>query len=327
MKTGFFLLVIVCVNGLCDRYLNSPNFLTTNVGFVNEPKLALHVKPSTASLIIGLGISLFSPFCNIAPVYAKSISSSVLINKLSIEGEVSRIFMKGVQCEGNGDYSEAKKLYQQVIQVEPEYAYVWSNLGNVLVVEGYLDEAILCYKKAISLNPQKDALSVILLNKASVELSLGKNSEGIRDLELAERITGMTTAITTNRAVAYSNDGRWLEASQLFETVISTADRYALPWWLRYSMSLLETNRGMEAVAILQRVLNRFPDETECKVFAVALYNALGSGPEASSYWKKITLDEKKQYAEDGFVLKKLKWGPKAVNSFNSFLSSKYNVI
>jgi hypothetical protein len=26
--------------------------------------------------------------------------------------------------------------------------------------------------------------------------------------------------------------------------VISTADRNALPWWLRYSMALLETNRG-----------------------------------------------------------------------------------
>ena len=40
-------------------------------------------------------------------------------------------------------------------------------------------------------------------------------------------------------------------------------------------------NRGPEAVAYMQRVLQRYPYETEVKAFGVALYSALGSPQEA----------------------------------------------
>jgi hypothetical protein len=48
----------------------------------------------------------------------------------------------------------------------------------------------------------------------------------------------------SNKAVVLTKLGRWKDASEVFEKIISSADRYAQPWWLRYSMSLLETGRG-----------------------------------------------------------------------------------
>ena len=254
---------------------------------------------------------------------SSSSSSSAIIGgygQTVVEGEASRVFLKARQCESDGDFVEAKKLYEEVISAEPNFIYAWANLGNVLTAQGSLQDALLCYKKAISLRPPRDSLAVIVLNKASIELSSGDTAVALQDLALAERLSGATPTVLTNRAVALSYEGRWTEAGEAFERVISSADRNALPWWLRYSMALLETSRAPEAVAYLQRTLNRFPDESECRAFAAALYTALGSREEARSYWDKLSAADKKLYAETGFVTEKLHWGPKATVSFNEFL-------
>jgi len=256
-------------------------------------------------------------------------SETIIRGITSVEGEAARIFRKARQIEsdsatGLSDKKEAQELYEQLVEAEPTFIYAWSNLGNVLVSEGFLDDALLCYKKAISLSPPRDSLGIILLNQASVEMSLGQSKEALRDLMLSERISGPLPAILTNKAVLLSNQGKWDEAAQIFEKVISTADRNALPWWLRYSQSLLETGRGIEAVAFLQRTLNRFPEETECKAFAVALYSSLGTKIEGQRYWLQMSPEEREMYSKDGFVKDKLLWGPKSISSFRLFLTSGY---
>lgn len=79
-------------------------------------------------------------------------------------------------------------------------------------------------------------------------MSIGMTAEAIKDLAAAERLAGPQPSILTTKAVALSNDGRWEDAATIFEKVISTADRNALPWWLRYSQALLEINRGLSGV-------------------------------------------------------------------------------
>lgn len=290
-----------------------------------------------SNLIISTSL-LFGTGLNIPPAFDLRHNSLLTANAAdipkvkgitSVEGEAARIFRKARQIEsdsatGLSDKKEAQELYEQLVEAEPTFIYAWSNLGNVLVSEGNLDDALLCYKKALSLSPPRESLGVILLNQASVEMSLGQTNEALRDLEFSERISGPLPTILTNKAVLLSNQGKWDEAAEIFEKVISTADRNALPWWLRYSESLLETNRGVEAVAFLQRTLNRFPEESECKAFAVALYSSLGTKIESQRYWLQMTPEERDMYKQESFIQEKLKWGPKAVASFKSFLASKY---
>lgn len=241
-----------------------------------------------------------------------------------LDGEPLRIFMKAQSAMSDGDFPAAQGFFEQVVEVVPNAIYAWSNLGNVLVSQGNLDQALLCYKKAISLHPRRDQLGLIVLNRASVEMGMGKNEAAIRDLEAAERLTGPTPEIVTTRAVALSNNGEWDKAATLFEEIIKTSDRDALPWWLRYSESLLETGRGTEAVAFLQRTLNRFPYEDDCKGFAVALYSSLGAKDEAQRYWKTMGETARSQYTDSSFQQTKLRWGPKTIAGFNSFMESKY---
>jgi len=247
--------------------------------------------------------------------------------KERVDGEALRLFSKARQCESDGTFAEAQNLYEQVVEAEPTYIYAWSNLGNVLVAQGNLDQALLCYRKAISLAPPRDTLSTILLNMASTELSLGKTEAAIRDLSYAEKIGGGKPEILTTRAVALTNNGQWDEGVAVFEKVFSSAERNALPWWLRYSMALLEVGRGTEGVAYLQRTLNRFPDESECKAFAVALYSSLGSKPEAARYWRQMTPADRKLFVIPSYTVDQLHWGPKANKAFSSFIASPYAVL
>ena len=166
------------------------------------------------------------PFGNIHEIVPAAIADSVeikqinrKIGKLVVDGEISRIFLKARQCESDGDYKIAQQFYEQVVEAEPDFIYAWSNLGNVLTAEGNLRDAVLCYKKALSLNPPSDTKAIILLNKASIEVTEGDNNAALRDIEIAERLRGPDQSILTNKAVAYSNLGRWDEACAIFEKV------------------------------------------------------------------------------------------------------------
>lgn len=52
--------------------------------------------------------------------------------------------------------------------------------SNVLTAKGNLDQALLCYRKALSLKPPKEEVSSVLLNKASIELAIDRTAEAIR---------------------------------------------------------------------------------------------------------------------------------------------------
>jgi Flp pilus assembly protein TadD len=61
---------------------------------------------------------------------------------------------KGVIYARRGDYLLAEEQFQQVIGLDPLNAPAWSNLGNVSLNTGRLDQAILHYERAISINPE-----------------------------------------------------------------------------------------------------------------------------------------------------------------------------
>lgn len=306
------------------KFQKVPIVITGN----NNPPTSLNFKgvykKIMSACIIGSTLMTFDPQSSRSVEEIKiQTSPSKPKGKSKLDGEAERIFIKAEQIESNGDFVTSQKLYEQIIEIEPDYIYAWSNLGNALVAQGSLDEGLLCYNKALSLQPPAKELSVLLLNRASVEISLGKTKLALRDLDGATRLSGSSQEILTNQALAYSIEGDWSKASEIFDKVISSADRNALPWWLRYSMALLETSRGVEAVAYLQRILNRYPLESESTAFAVALYSSLGSEKEAQRYWTQLPQDEQAVFSEAGHVENKLHWGPIACKNFQMFLKTR----
>ena len=280
---------------------------------------SLSLKKVMTGTAIGIGLSI-APVNPLKSAFAEVTAGGGLT---TLEGEALKLYTQGLRLEGPGeDLHEAQRVFEQVVQTEPDFIYGWTNLGNVLTSLGNLDQALLCYNKAISLRPPSDALAVTVLNRATIEMATGKMEQALRDLNAAEKLAGSSMAISTNKAVAMSNMGDWTASADIFDSVINKAEKNALPWWLRYAMSLLETDRAAEAMGYYQRVLKRFPDETECKAFGAALYMSLNNPKEAREYWNRIPQEEREPYRRVDFVEKQLHWGPRAVSAYKRFLST-----
>ncbi|WP_434222661.1 tetratricopeptide repeat protein [Limnospira platensis CENA597] len=74
-----------------------------------------------------------------------------------------------------GKLDEAIRLYHQVIEINPHFAWAYHSLGDALVKQGNLEEAVTCYSEGLKINP----------NSAWFYYSLGEALAELGDLEAA----------------------------------------------------------------------------------------------------------------------------------------------
>lgn len=269
-----------------------------------------HMKYSS---LLSLTLLSPTPVWSDVPQIASTSFVTAVTGTITPDPEVARAFSKAKQLEYSNNFDDAQSIYEEIVNISPDFIYGWSNLGNVLVAQGDLQNALLCYKKAVSLQPPREALPTILLNRAVVEMNLGDNKQALADLNIAQKFGGDKKDVLINKAVALSRTNQFQEGASLFDQVIDSSDKYPLPWWLRYSISLLEVGRSTESIAITKRVLNRFPDEPECNAFAAALFSKLGVQKDANDYWSKLNTEDQAKYSDTVFLREKLFWGLKSI--------------
>jgi tetratricopeptide (TPR) repeat protein len=51
------------------------------------------------------------------------------------------------------DYDEAIRCYQKALELKPDYAEAWNNMGIAYGSRGNLEEAMRCYKRALEVKP------------------------------------------------------------------------------------------------------------------------------------------------------------------------------
>jgi tetratricopeptide (TPR) repeat protein len=132
----------------------------------------------------------------------------------------------------NGKIDEAISHYQQALEIKPNYAVAHNNLGNTLLREGNVDEAILHFQKALEINPY-DAIAHYNLGYALQQK--GKTDEAIAQFQQA-------LEINPNNAAAHYNLGN----------------------------ALLQTGQVDAAIAHFQQAIQVNPDDADA-------YNNLGS--------------------------------------------------
>ena len=74
-----------------------------------------------------------------------------------------------------GKLEEAIQAYKKALQLKPDYAIVYNNIGKVFQEQGYLDAAIAAYKKSISLNSKyadPHILEMFFKNNVSLMMQL-----------------------------------------------------------------------------------------------------------------------------------------------------------
>ena len=86
----------------------------------------------------------------------------------------------GESLMDNGKLDEAVKRFQEVIRLKPNAPKPYNNLGKVYAVQEKLDDAMAMFSKAISLNPGQ---SEAHYNLGSACMHKGKTAEGIAEFK------------------------------------------------------------------------------------------------------------------------------------------------
>jgi len=84
-------------------------------------------------------------------------------------------FAKGHQAREAGNVDEAIRCYKQAITIDPNNAPAHNNLGSIYGILGMLDDAIVEYQKAIAIDPD--------YTLAHNNLARAYRQQGLKDTE------------------------------------------------------------------------------------------------------------------------------------------------
>ncbi len=122
-----------------------------------------------------------------------------------------------------GKLEEAIKLYQEVLDFNPNHAKVYNNLGNIFQQQGKLNKAIECYHQALKIKPDYALVHNNLGNAIKAQDNLDK---AIECYQKALKILPSAAEIHYNLGAALNEQGKLEAAVQSFDKALEIRPDY-----------------------------------------------------------------------------------------------------
>jgi len=174
--------------------------------------------------------------------------------------------------------TEAEAKVRRALEIDPEYAEAWVNLGVIEAESGRRSDAEAAYRRAISLNP----LSAAAHNDYGNLLGTGgRLSDALKELELAIKLQPDNVEAHNGYANALFSLNRWPEAEEQYRVALDLEPAFAAAHagfaQLRYAQAnaVFQTGDYAGAIARYRAAIELNPNfaPAHCNL-GVALYNA-----------------------------------------------------
>ena len=208
---------------------------------------------------------------------------------LAIEPEhAEALHLAGVLNSQMGDHGKGAELIGRAIAVRPDYAEAHHNLGNVRFQQGASEAALECFRRAAELKPDYGEAHY---NIASLLRLEGKLDEAADALARAAE-SGLDDAeIALERGDVLAELGRHEEAAQAYADAVARAPD-EVEMLLGLAETMRERRRIDDATACVERALARDPASVAAHATRGHLLHEQGRGGEASaSYRLALELD------------------------------------
>jgi tetratricopeptide (TPR) repeat protein len=133
-------------------------------------------------------------------------------------------FTKGYNARKNGFNELAIEYYQKAIDLNPNYAMAYNNMGNAYYGQENYKEAIRCYQKAIDLNPN---YATAYNNMGNAYDDLKNYKEAIRCYQKAIDLNPNYASAYYNMGIAYKNLENYKEAIRCYQKAIELYPNHA----------------------------------------------------------------------------------------------------
>ena len=159
------------------------------------------------------------------------------------------------------DWSRAVEHFRKAIEIEPNYAPFYSDLGNALARRGRWEQAVENFQKALALNPN---LSVAHFNLGNALALQGRFGEAAAHLQDALRIKPDYTQAYNNLGRVLAAQGQLDRAIDLFRRAVQIQPDFAEAHQ-SLAMALEEKGRKEEAVQELQEATRIMKSRSEAQ--------------------------------------------------------------
>ena len=264
-------------------------------------------------LICLLSIGLFSLWGINTPAVAQTDRAHISQQKLE-QGEA--IAKKAFQATDRGDFAQAEIYWTELIADFPRNPAVWSNRGNVRVIQNKLDPAIADFDRAIAITDKY----------ADPYLNRGIAYELKQDWQHAIADYNKVLAIDPQDPVAYNNRGnaeagqhKWRAALADYEQASAIAPDFATA---RANLALVTYQLGdrQEALRQIRNLVRKYPTFADVRAAITAILWVEGQQGEAESNWvAAVGLDPRYQNLD--WVASIRRWPPEMVKALEKFLT------
>lgn len=127
-------------------------------------------------------------FSTITPVLAASFSLPTRRGELPVKNilvqnaDAEAVFQEGLNFSAQRKMAEAESAFRRAIQINPNFAEAYANLGSILANQNKLAEALPNFDKAIGLKPDVPEFHYM---KSQVLYAQNKTSEAVESLKRA----------------------------------------------------------------------------------------------------------------------------------------------
>ncbi len=187
---------------------------------------------------------------------AKAIYEAILEKRPE---HVDALHLLGVVFKQSGHLAAAEQLINRAISIRPDYAEALNNLANVLVDMQRADEALSCYDRAIAIKP---AYADAFNNRGNALMALQRIGDALESFERAIAIKPNYAEALNNRGNALSKLKQPAEALASFDQAIAVKPDYAEAINNRGTV-LLTLKRNTEALASFNHAIAIRPDSAD----------------------------------------------------------------
>lgn len=137
---------------------------------------------------------------------------------------VSEALAIALQFHRAGQLQQAEQIYRQVIEVQPDHAPAYNQLGDVLIDQGKLDAAVACYGRALELKPDFAGAHNNLGNALKQQ---GKLDEAVACYRRALQLQPVSAVAHNNLGAALRNQGKLEDAIDCYRRAIALQPAFA----------------------------------------------------------------------------------------------------
>jgi len=165
---------------------------------------------------------------------------------------------KGSSLKNLGLLDEAIVCFNKAIEINPSSVVAWHNKGVTLTMQELYLKAINCYNEALKID-KNHASS--LSGKAGLLLEQEKYDEAIHYFDLALRVDSDQKDTWANKGLTLSKTGKWSEAIYCYKKCLEIDPEHAYAWY-NMGLCLGSLNKLDEEIECLNKAVKYNPDNS-----------------------------------------------------------------